>query len=149
MTVVTYGATVNRALQAARQAEERGVSLEILDLRSLSPFDWDAIAASVRKTSKALVLTEDSRSFGYGGEIASRIGEELYADLDAPVRRLGAKDTFVAYAPGARGFHPPADFGYLGGGSRPRGVLTSPAPRGVAHDPHRVAGDERAPRSWG
>jgi 2-oxoisovalerate dehydrogenase E1 component len=99
VTVVTYGATVNRALQAARQAEERGVSLEILDLRSLSPFDWDAIAASVRKTSKALVLTEDSRSFGYGGEIASRIGEELYADLDAPVRRLGAKDTFVAYAP--------------------------------------------------
>ena len=99
VTVVTYGATVNRALQAARQAEERGVSLEILDLRSLSPFDWDAIAASVRKTSKVLVLTEDSRSFGYGGEIASRIGEELYADLDAPVRRLGAKDTFVAYAP--------------------------------------------------
>jgi 2-oxoisovalerate dehydrogenase E1 component len=99
VTVVTYGATVNRALQAARQAEEKGVSLEVLDLRSLSPIDWDTIAASVRKTSKVLVLTEDSRSWGYGGEIAARIGEELYADLDAPVRRLGAKDTFVAYAP--------------------------------------------------
>ena len=99
VTVVTYGATVNRALQAARQAEERGVSMEILDLRSLSPVDWDAIAASVKKTSKLLVLTEDSLSFGYGAEIAARIGEELYADLDAPVRRLGAKDTFVAYAP--------------------------------------------------
>jgi 2-oxoisovalerate dehydrogenase E1 component len=99
LTVVTYGATVHRALQAARQAEERGISIEILDLRSLSPFDWDAIAASVRKTGKALVLTEDSRSFGYGAEIAARIGEELYADLDGPVRRLGATDTFVAYAP--------------------------------------------------
>ena len=99
VTIVTYGATVNRALQAARQAEERGVSLEVLDLRSLSPVDWDAIAASVRKTSKVLVLTEDSLSFGYGAEIAARIGEQLYADLDAPVRRLGATDTFVAYAP--------------------------------------------------
>ena len=99
VTVVTYGATVHRALQAARQAEERGISMEILDLRSLNPIDWDAIAASVRKTSKVLVLTEDSRSWGYGAEIAARIGEELYADLDGPVRRLAATDTFVAYAP--------------------------------------------------
>ena len=99
VTVVTYGATVHRALQAARLAEERGISMEILDLRSLNPIDWDAIAASVRKTSKVLVLTEDSRAWGYGAEIAARIGEELYADLDGPVRRLAAKDTFVAYAP--------------------------------------------------
>ena len=75
------------------------MSLEILDLRSLSPVDWDAIAASVRKTSKVLVLTEDSLSWGYGAEIAARIGEELYAELDAPVRRLAATDTFVGYAP--------------------------------------------------
>jgi 2-oxoisovalerate dehydrogenase E1 component len=99
VTVVTYGATVHRALAAARQAEERGVSLEILDLRSLNPIDWSAIAASVRKTSKVLVLTEDSRSWGYGAEIAARIGEELYDALDGPVRRLAATDTFVAYAP--------------------------------------------------
>jgi 2-oxoisovalerate dehydrogenase E1 component len=99
LTIVTYGATVNRALQAARKAEERGISVEILDLRSLNPVDWDAIAASVRMTSKVLVLTEDSRSWGYGAEIAARIGEELYAELDAPVRRLAATDTFVAYAP--------------------------------------------------
>jgi 2-oxoisovalerate dehydrogenase E1 component len=99
VTVVTYGATVQRALQAARQIEERGISMEILDLRSLNPVDWDAIAASVRKTSKVLVLTEDSRSWGYGAEIAARIGEELYAELDGPVRRLAATDTFVAYAP--------------------------------------------------
>jgi 2-oxoisovalerate dehydrogenase E1 component len=99
VTVVTYGATVHRALQAARQAEEQGVSMEILDLRSLNPIDWDAIAASVTKTSKVLVLTEDSRSWGYGAEIAARIGDELYTELDGPVRRLAATDTFVAYAP--------------------------------------------------
>ncbi len=99
VTIVTYGATVNRSLQAARQAEERGISLEVLDLRSLSPVDWDAIAASVRKTSKLLVVTEDSRSWGYGAEIAARAAEELYTDLDGPVRRVAATDTFVAYAP--------------------------------------------------
>jgi 2-oxoisovalerate dehydrogenase E1 component len=99
LTVVTYGATVYRSLQAARQAEQRGLSIEILDLRSLNPVDWDAIATSVKKTGKVLVLTEDSRTFGYGAEIAARIAEELYADLDGPVRRLGATDTFVAYAP--------------------------------------------------
>jgi 2-oxoisovalerate dehydrogenase E1 component len=99
VTVVTYGATVHRALQAVKQAEDRGISMEILDLRSLNPIDWDAIAASVRKTSKVLVLTEDSRSWGYGAEIAARIGEELYTELDGPVRRLAATDTFVAYAP--------------------------------------------------
>ena len=99
VTVVTYGATVYRAQQAARGLEERGISIEILDLRSLNPVDWDTIAASVRKTSKVLVLTEDSRSWGYGAEIAARIGETLYADLDGPVRRLAATDTFVGYAP--------------------------------------------------
>jgi 2-oxoisovalerate dehydrogenase E1 component len=99
VTIVTYGATVNRALQAARVAEERGVSVEILDLRSLNPVDWDAIAASVKKTSKVLVLTEDSLSWGYGAELAARIGETHYAELDGPVRRLAATDTFVAYAP--------------------------------------------------
>ena len=99
VTIVTYGATVYRALQASRALEERGISVEILDLRSLNPVDWDAIEASVRKTSKVLVLTEDSKSWGYGAEIAARIGEALYTDLDGPVRRLAATDTFVGYAP--------------------------------------------------
>jgi len=99
LTIVTYGATVNRALQAARQAEAKGLSVEILDLRTLSPVDWDAIATSVKKTSKVLVLTEDSLSWGYGAELAARIGEHHYADLDGPVRRLAATDTFVGYAP--------------------------------------------------
>ena len=99
VTVVTYGATVQRAVAAARAVAPRGISVEVLDLRSLSPVDWDAIAASVEKTSKVLVLTEDSLSWGYGAELAARIGETLYTRLDGPVRRLGATDTFVGYAP--------------------------------------------------
>jgi 2-oxoisovalerate dehydrogenase E1 component len=104
VTIVTYGATVNRALQAAKRAAAEGASAEILDLRSLSPVDWGAIAASVRKTSKVLVLYEDSISWGYGAEIAARIAEEHYTELDAPVRRLAATDTFVGYAPALEDF---------------------------------------------
>ncbi|HTU51372.1 MAG TPA: transketolase C-terminal domain-containing protein, partial [Acidobacteriaceae bacterium] len=73
--------------------------VELIDLRSLSPYDWDAIATSVRKTSRALVAYEDMRSWGYGAEIAARIADELFDDLDAPVRRIAAKDVFVAYQP--------------------------------------------------
>jgi 2-oxoisovalerate dehydrogenase E1 component len=100
LTVITYGAVVPRALEAARKMErEKGVDVELIDLRSLSPYDWDAIATSVRKTSKVLVAHEDMKSWGYGAEIAARIGDELFHDLDAPVRRVGAMDTFVAYQP--------------------------------------------------
>jgi 2-oxoisovalerate dehydrogenase E1 component len=100
LTVITYGAVVPRALQAAQRMErERGVDVEVIDLRSLTPFDWDAIADSVRKTSKVLVAHEDMLSWGYGAEIAARIGDELFHDLDAPVRRVGGMDTFVAYQP--------------------------------------------------
>ena len=99
LTIVTFGALVQRSFTAARQAEAEGVSTEILDLRSLSPYDWDAIAASVRKTGRALVAHEDSRSWGYGAEIAARIADELFEYLDAPVKRIGALDTFVGYSP--------------------------------------------------
>ncbi|MEW6279978.1 MAG: dehydrogenase E1 component subunit alpha/beta [Candidatus Eremiobacterota bacterium] len=99
LTVVTYGATVQRALIAARNLSEQGLEVEILDLRSLAPYDWDAIARSVRKTSKALVIHEDWLSFGYGAEISARIADELFEYLDGPVRRIGAYDSFVAYAP--------------------------------------------------
>ena len=99
LTVITFGALVQRSLVAARQAEAEGLSPEILDLRSLAPYDWTAIAESVKKTGKALVVHEDSRSFGYGAEIAARIGDELFEYLDAPVRRVGALDTFVGYNP--------------------------------------------------
>jgi 2-oxoisovalerate dehydrogenase E1 component len=100
LTVITYGAVVPRALQAAEKLQrELGVDVELIDLRSLSPYDWDAIAESVRKTSKVIVAHEDMLSWGYGAEIAARIGEELFDWLDAPVARVGAMDTFVAYQP--------------------------------------------------
>jgi len=100
LTVVTYGAVVPRALQAAVKIErEQGISVELIDLRSLSPYDWEAIAESVRKTSRVIVAHEDMKSWGYGAEIAARIGEELFHDLDAPVRRVAAMDSFVAYQP--------------------------------------------------
>src|SRR5579862_6895758 len=100
LTVITYGAVVPRALQAAQKLErEQGVSVEIIDLRSLNPFDWETIAASVSKTSRALVAYEDTLSWGHGAEIAARIADQLFDQLDAPVRRVAAKDTFVAYQP--------------------------------------------------
>ncbi len=79
--------------------EREGISVEIIDLRSLSPFDWDAIAATVRKTNRVIVAYEDMLSWGYGAEIAARIGDQLFHELDAPVRRVAAMDTFCAYQP--------------------------------------------------
>jgi len=100
LTVITYGAVVPRALQAAQKLErEHGVKVELIDLRCLNPFDWETIAASVSKTNRALVAYEDTLSWGYGAEIAARIADQLFDDLDAPVRRVAAKDVFVAYQP--------------------------------------------------
>lgn len=100
VTLVTYGAVVPRALQAAQRLQsEKGISVEVIDLRSLSPYDFEAIAESVRKTSRVIVAHEDMRSWGFGAEIAARIGDELFHDLDAPVRRVASRDTFVAYQP--------------------------------------------------
>ena len=98
-SIITYGALVHRAEVAAAQLERDAMSVEILDLRSLSPYDWEAIAASVRKTSRVVVAYEDTLSWGYGAEIAARIADELFSDLDAPVRRVAAMDTFCAYQP--------------------------------------------------
>ena len=99
VTVVTYGATVQRAFAAANQAAEHGVNAEVIDLRSLSPWDREAVFASVRKTSRVIVLYEDSLSWGYGAEIAAAISDECFAWLDAPVKRVASADTFVGYAP--------------------------------------------------
>ena len=99
VTVVACGALVKRSLDAARMAEEQGISVELLDLRSLQPFDMEAIAASVRKTGKVIVAHEDSLSWGIGSEIAARIADELFEWLDGPVRRVASLDTWVAYAP--------------------------------------------------
>jgi len=100
LSVITYGAVVPRALQAAQKLErEQGLKIELIDLRSLNPFDWDTIVASVSKTNRALVVYEDSLSWGYGAEIAARISDQLFEHLDAPVRRVAAMDTYVAYQP--------------------------------------------------
>lgn len=100
LTIVTYGALVPRAVQAAQKAHrDHGIETEIIDLRTLSPYDFEAIAESVRKTSRVIVAHEDMLSWGYGAEIAARIADELFHDLDAPVKRLAAMDTFVAYQP--------------------------------------------------
>ncbi|HUH61527.1 MAG TPA: dehydrogenase E1 component subunit alpha/beta [Terracidiphilus sp.] len=100
MTLVTYGALVPRALQAAQKAHRQsGIEVEVIDLRTLNPYDWEAVATSVRKTSRVIVAHEDMLSWGYGAEIAARIADELFDDLDAPVRRVASLDTFVAYQP--------------------------------------------------
>jgi 2-oxoisovalerate dehydrogenase E1 component len=99
LTVVTYGATVQRALIAANQAAEQGVEVEVIDLRTLSPWDRETVFASVRKTNRVVVGYEDSLSWGYGAEIAAAVADECFAWLDAPVRRVASTDTFVGYAP--------------------------------------------------
>jgi 2-oxoisovalerate dehydrogenase E1 component len=101
LTVITYGALVQKSLLAATQVEKRmaHASIEILDLRSLAPYDWAAIRASIAKTNRVMVAHEDCVSWGYGAEIAARIADELFQHLDAPIRRVGALDTWVGYHP--------------------------------------------------
>jgi 2-oxoisovalerate dehydrogenase E1 component len=98
-SIITYGAMVRRAEVAAADLERAGISVELIDLRTLNPYDWEAIAASVRKTNRVIVAYEDVLSWGYGAEICARIADELFEDLDAPVRRVAADDTFCAYQP--------------------------------------------------
>jgi 2-oxoisovalerate dehydrogenase E1 component len=99
ISIVTFGAIVHRAEVAAAQLEREGLSVEIIDLRSLSPYDWDAIAATVCKNHRVIVAYEDMLSWGFGAEIAARIADELFEQLDAPVKRVAAMDTFCAYQP--------------------------------------------------
>jgi len=99
LTIITYGALVQRSLVAAKQAADEEISVEVVDLRSLNPYDWRAIERSVKKTNRAILVYEDFVSWGYGAEIAARIADELFDQLDAPVKRVAALDCFVAYAP--------------------------------------------------
>jgi 2-oxoisovalerate dehydrogenase E1 component len=100
MTVVTYGATVQRALVAANQlADEEGLDVEVIDLRTLSPWDRETVYSSVKRTNRVIVGYEDSMAWGYGAEIAAAIADDCFAWLDAPVRRVASADTFVGYAP--------------------------------------------------
>src|SRR5579864_772675 len=98
-TIVTYGATVQRAFAAANQLADEGISAEVIDLRTLSPWDQEAVYESVKKTNRVVVVYEDSISWGYGAEIAARIADECFPWLDAPVKRVASTDTFVGYAP--------------------------------------------------
>lgn len=101
LTIVTYGALVQKALQAASLIEKKNPdwTVEVIDLRSLAPYDWEAVRGSIEKTSRVIVAYEDCLSFGYGAELAARIAEELLPCLDAPVRRVAALDAWVAYNP--------------------------------------------------
>jgi 2-oxoisovalerate dehydrogenase E1 component len=101
LTIVTYGALVQKSMQAAVQIEQRrkGVTVEVIDLRTLAPYDWEAIRRSVEKTSRAIIAHEDVLSFGFGAEIAARLANEMFTSLDAPVGRVAALDTWVGYHP--------------------------------------------------
>jgi 2-oxoisovalerate dehydrogenase E1 component len=99
VVVFTWGALVQRAIVAAQQAEREGISAAVVDLRTIVPLDWDTIAAYTRKTNRVIVAHEDQMTAGFGGDIAARIGQELFDQLDAPVTRIAALDCPVAYAP--------------------------------------------------
>jgi len=99
VVVITWGALVQRSLLAAQQAEKDGVSVRVMDLRSIIPYDWEGIAAAVRETSRVVIAHEDQLTCGFGAELAARVGDELFEFLDAPVRRVAAMDAPVAYCP--------------------------------------------------
>jgi 2-oxoisovalerate dehydrogenase E1 component len=99
VVVVTYGALVQRSILAAQQAEKDGISAMVIDLRTIMPFDWDAIAAAVKKTNRIVIAHEDQLTCGFGAELAARVASDLFEYLDAPVRRVAAMDTPVAYCP--------------------------------------------------
>ena len=99
ISVITWGAMVHTADEAAKELEKQDVSVEIVDLRTVMPWDREAVLASVRKCSKVLVLHEDTRTGGFGAEIAATVAEEAFEDLDAPVKRIAAPDCPVPFAP--------------------------------------------------
>jgi 2-oxoisovalerate dehydrogenase E1 component len=99
IAIFTWGALVQRSLLAAQQAEKDGISVAVIDLRSIIPYDWETIAAYTRRTSRVIVAHEDQLTCGFGAEIAARVSDELFEYLDAPVKRVAALDCPVAYAP--------------------------------------------------
>ena len=99
VAVFTWGALVQRSLLAAQQAERDGISVAVIDLRTLIPYDWETIASYTRKTSRVVIVHEDQLTCGFGAEIAARISQDLFEHLDAPVTRVASLDCPVAYAP--------------------------------------------------
>lgn len=108
LTVVTYGTMVHTCLAAARQLAERGVEVEVVDLRSLVPLDEDTVLTSVRKTGRVLIVHEDNRTGGFGGEIAARVADRAFSRLEAPVKRVAAPDTPVPFAPAMERYYLPS-----------------------------------------
>ena len=108
ITVVTYGAMVFLAMDAAKELEKEGIDLEVIDLRSLLPWDRERVLESVRKTNKVILLHEDTRTGGFAGEMAAVISEEAFEDLDGPIRRITAPDTPVPYSPPLEEFFLPS-----------------------------------------
>jgi 2-oxoisovalerate dehydrogenase E1 component len=99
VVVVTWGALVQRSLLAAQQAERDGISVMVIDLRSIMPYDWEGIAEAVTRTNRIIIAHEDQLTCGFGAELAARVAGDLFEHLDAPVRRVAALDTPVAYCP--------------------------------------------------
>jgi 2-oxoisovalerate dehydrogenase E1 component len=99
LLVVTWGALVQRTLLAAQQAEKDHISVAVLDLRTIVPYDWDTIASQVMRVSRVVIAHEDQMMCGFGAELAARVAEELFEHLDAPVKRVGALNVPVAYYP--------------------------------------------------
>ena len=126
VVVITYGALVQRSILAAQQAEKDGISAMVIDLRTIVPYDWDGISDAVTKTNRVIVAHEDQLTCGFGAEIAARIGEELFEYLDAPVKRVAALDTPVAYCPDLEEVILPQSADVLKAiQARPRGTETS------------------------
>jgi 2-oxoisovalerate dehydrogenase E1 component len=99
MVILTWGALVQKSLLAAQQAEQDGLSVAVVDLRTLMPYDWDTIASMVSRTNRVIIAHEDQLTCGFGAELAARIADELFGELDAPIRRVAALDCPVAYSP--------------------------------------------------
>jgi 2-oxoisovalerate dehydrogenase E1 component len=98
-TIVTWGALVQKSLDAARKMEAEGKSVEVIDLRTLAPFDMDAIKTSLEKTNRLMIAHEEQKTSGFAGEIAARVNEECFEALDAPIMRVTSMDVHVAYCP--------------------------------------------------
>ena len=99
VVVITYGALVQRSIVAAQMAEKAGINAGVIDLRTIMPYDWDTIAEAVKRTSRVIVAHEDQLTCGFGAELAARIADQMFEHLDAPIRRVAALDTPVAYCP--------------------------------------------------
>ena len=125
VSVITYGAMVFVALDAAKELEKEGIDVEVVDLRSLLPYDRGTVLESVKRTNKVILLHEDTKTGGFSGELAATISEEAFDHLDGPIRRITAPDTPVPYSPPLEEFFLPKVSDVVRGRSRTERVLSS------------------------